>query len=98
MPSTRRRTTAYSIVASLCVAQVAFAVLISSRGCDWTLPLYVTAGIVVTVTLLTLPYAMRRGFARNNRTPTALGFGMVGLFFWLVGWMVAFSDQSCGAL
>lgn len=98
MPSTRRRTTAYAIVASLCVAQVGFAVLMASRGCEWTLPLYVTAGVVVMLTMLSLPYALRRGFARNNRTPTALGFVMIGLFFWLVGWMVAFSDQSCGAV
>lgn len=95
MPSTRRRTTAYSIVLCLCLTQILLAFVLPRGACEWTLGVYVTIGVAVLLMNLAMPYVLRRGFARENRGPAALGFGLLALMCWLFGWFVTFAGQSC---
>ena len=93
----RRRSTAYSIVLCLCLAQVLLALALPRNACEWTLGIYVTIGVAVLAMALGTPYVLRRGFARDNRGPAALGFGLLALMCWLFGWFVAFAGQNCSA-
>lgn len=91
----RRRTTAYSIVAALCIVQLLMAMVAAPYGCEWGLVTYSWVGAAGLVVMLSLPFFMRRAFVRHNRMPVALGFAMVGLMTWLVGWFVAFANSAC---
>ena len=91
----RRRTTAYSIVASLCLVQLLMAMIAAPYGCEWGLAAYTGVGVACLTVMLSMPFFMRRAFVRHNRMPVALGFAMTGLMTWLVGWFVAFANSAC---
>lgn len=91
----RRRTTAYSIVGSLCLVLLVLAMVTAPYGCEWGLATYTWAGAGGLMIVLAMPYFNRRAFARHTRMPAALGFAMVALFTWLVGWFVAFANSAC---
>lgn len=96
MPASRRRSSAYSVVVALCVAQFLLAMTLARQSCDWSLPAYFVGGLVILGVLLMMPYVLRRAFARHNRTPMALVFALLGLVVWLVGLGVAFGAGGCG--
>lgn len=96
MRASRHKSTAYSIVMSLCVVQFMLAVTLSRQSCDWSLSAYVVSGVIIVGSMLMVPYLLRRAFARHSRTPMALVFAMIGLVTWLVGLGVTFSTSSCG--
>lgn len=91
----RRRATAYSIVAALCLLQLGLAMVVAPYGCEWGLVTYVSVGVFAVLLLLAMPYTLRRAFQRHTRTPAALGFSMIFLFVWLVGWFVGFANSAC---
>ena len=95
LPAMRRRTTAYSIVAALCMLQLGLAMVVAPFGCEMGLAVYASVGVVVVLLLLALPFARRRDFQRHMRTPAALSFAMVFLFIWLIGWFVGFANSDC---
>ncbi len=92
----RRRSTAYSIVATLCAVQLVVAMFAPQFSCDWGLVTYIVAGVAVMFVLASMPFFLRRAFSRSNRTPAALGFAMLGLLGWLLGLLVGFSNTNCG--
>jgi hypothetical protein len=96
MPSSRQRSTVYTLVIALCVVQYLLAVVLARQSCDWSLPAYFVGGIIVVVTMLMLPYVLRRSFPRHNRTPMALVFALAGLVSWLVGLGLVFGASGCG--
>lgn len=96
MPASRSKSTAYSIIASLCLVQLMLAVMLSRQSCDWSLSAYVVSGVIILGSMLMLPYLLRRAFARHSRTPMALVFAMIGLVTWLIGLGVSFSSSGCG--
>jgi uncharacterized membrane protein YoaT (DUF817 family) len=71
------------------------AMLTAPYGCEWGLATYVWAGVASLLVMLGMPFFMRRAFARHSRMPVALGFAMIALFTWLVGWFMAFSSSAC---
>jgi hypothetical protein len=91
----RRRTTAYSIVGSLCFVLLLMAMITAPYGCEWGLAAYLWSGVGAVLVVLSMPYFMRRAFVRHSRMPAALGFAMLALFTWLVGWFVAFANSAC---
>lgn len=92
----RRRTTAYGIVAALCLVQLLMAMIAAPYACEWGLVAYTWVGVAGLMVMLSVPFFMRRAFVRHNRMPVALGFAMAGLMTWLVGWFVAFANSACG--
>ena len=98
MPASRSKSTAYSIVMSLCAVQFMLAVTLSRQSCDWSLSAYIISGVIILGSRLMLPYLLRRAFARHSRTPMALVFAMAGLVTWLVGLGVSFTGSGCGSL
>jgi hypothetical protein len=98
MPAIRSKSTAYSIVMSLCVVQFLLAVTLSRQSCDWSLSAYVVSGVIILGSMLMVPYLLRRAFPRHSRTPMALVFAMIGLVIWLLGLGVSFSGSGCGNL
>ena len=92
----RRRSSAYSIVATLCAVQLVFAMFAPQFSCQWGLAMYIAAGVAVMVALGSMPFFLRRAFSRSNRTPASLGFAMLGLLGWLLGLLIGFSSTNCG--
>lgn len=90
-----RRTNSYSIVGTLCVLQLLVALIVAAGGCDWGVTAYVSSGVIALMVFLSIPYFARRAFKRMNRLPAALGFGLLGLIAWLLGWLIAFSRLNC---
>ena len=91
----RRRTSAYSTVAVVCAIQLVFAMFAAQFSCDWGLTIYIGVGVAALLALAMTPFFLRRAISRNNRTPAALGFVMLGLLVWLLGLLIGFSGSSC---
>ncbi len=92
-----RRTAPYSVVATLCTVMFLAALVLAAGGCDWGLATYALVGVIGLSVLLAIPYFARRAFHRMNRLPASLGFALLGLMVWLVGWFVVFARSNCGA-
>ena len=91
----RRRTSAYSIVAAMCLLQLGLALVAAPYGCEWGLAAYAWVGVFALLVLLSMPYLLRRAFQRHSRMPASLGFAMLFLFIWLLGWFVGFANSAC---
>lgn len=90
-----RRTNSYAIVGTLCIGQFLAALVVASGGCDWGPTAYTLIGVISMLLVMAIPYFARRAFKRVNRLPAALGFALLALISWLMGWLIAFS-RNCG--
>jgi hypothetical protein len=91
----RRKTTAYSIVAAMCLLQLGLAMVAAPFGCEWGLATYAWVGVLGLLGLMVMPYFLRRTFKRHVRMPSALGFAALFVFTWLTGWFVGFANSGC---
>lgn len=91
----RRRIPSYSLVGTLCLL-LFMSSLVLSGGCgDWGMAAYGAVGLVCAAVLMAVPYVARRAFHRGDRLPIALGFLMLGVVTWLLGWFIVFWRSGC---